>query len=207
MILKIKDISLLAIRIIKIYLNMHKLCNMRKIKMRHQSDHRENEHDTHHREHHRSGRRGRLFESGRMKLLVLHLIQQNPKHGYEIIKEISELVGDGYIPSAGTIYPTLTSLEEMNYISLLDAERKQYQVTEYGETYLKDQKEMLTALLEKLRIRREIHNNDQLIEIHRAMENLKTALRLKLNIADLQQDQIYQIAEKIDQAAIAIGRL
>lgn len=180
---------------------------MRKIKMRHQSDHRENEHDTHHREHHRSGRRGRLFESGRMKLLVLHLIQQNPKHGYEIIKEISELVGDGYTPSAGTIYPTLTSLEEMNYISLLDAERKQYQVTEYGETYLKDQQEMLTALLEKLRIRREIHNNDQLIEIHRAMENLKTALRLKLNIVDLQQEQIYQIAEKIDQAAIAIGRL
>ena len=180
---------------------------MRKIKMRHQSDHRENEHDTHHREHHRSGRRGRLFESGRMKLLVLHLIQQSPKHGYEIIKEISDLVGDGYTPSAGTIYPTLTSLEEMNYISLLDAERKQYQVTEYGETYLKEQQEMLTALLEKLRIRREIHNNDQLIEIHRAMENLKTALRLKLNIADLQQEQIYQIAEKIDQAAIAIGRL
>ena len=181
---------------------------MRKIKMRHASDHhRENEHDTHHREHHRSGRRGRLFESGRMKLLVLHLIHQNPKHGYEIIKEISDLVGDGYTPSAGTIYPTLTSLEEMNCISLLDAERKQYQVTEYGETYLKDQQEMLTALLEKLRIRREIHNNDQLIEIHRAMENLKTALRLKLNIVDLQQEQIYQIAEKIDQAAIAIGRL
>lgn len=184
---------------------MYELVNMRKIKMQHQSDHRE--HDTHHREHQRTGRRGRLFESGRMKLLVLHLIQQNPKHGYEIIKEISDLVGDGYTPSAGTIYPTLTSLEEMNCISLLDAERKQYQVTEYGETYLKDQQEMLTALLEKLRIRREIHNNDQLIEIHRAMENLKTALRLKLNITDLQQEQIYQIAEKIDQAAIAIGRL
>ena len=207
MILKIKDISQLVIRLFKIYLINRKLINMRKIKMRHQSDHHENEHDTHHREHHRSGRRGRLFESGRMKLLVLHLIQQNPKHGYEIIKEISDLVGDGYTPSAGTIYPTLTSLEEMNCISLLDPERKQYQVTEYGETYLKDQQEMLTALLEKLRIRREIHNNDQLIEIHRAMENLKTALRLKLNIADLQQEQIYQIAEKIDQAAIAIGRL
>ena len=186
---------------------MRKVSNMRKIKMKHVSDHHEHERDIQHREHHRSGRRGRLFESGRMKLLVLHLIHQSPKHGYEIIKEISDLVGDGYTPSAGTIYPTLTSLEEMNCISLLDAERKQYQVTEYGETYLKDQQEMLTALLEKLRIRREIHNNDQLIEIHRAMENLKTALRLKLNIADLQQEQIYQIAEKIDQAAIAIGRL
>jgi len=175
--------------------------------MKQASDHHESERDLQHREHHRSGRRGRLFESGRMKLLVLHLIQQNPKHGYEIIKEISDLVGDGYSPSAGTIYPTLTALEEMNCISLLDAERKQYQVTEYGETYLKEQQEMLLALLQKLRLRREIHNNDQLIDIHRAMENLKTALRLKLNVADLKPEQIHQIAEHIDQAAIAIGRL
>lgn len=186
---------------------MRKVSNMRKIKMKHVSDHHEYERDIQHREHHRSGRRGRLFESGRMKLLVLHLIQQNPKHGYEIIKEISDLVGDGYTPSAGTIYPTLTALEEMNLIQLLDVERKQYQVTEYGEAYLKEQQDMLAALLQKLRLRREIHNNDQLIDIHRAMENLKTALRLKLNIADLQQEQIHQIAEKIDQAAIAIGRL
>lgn len=186
---------------------MRKVSNMRKIKMKHVSDHHEYERDIQHREHHRSGRRGRLFESGRMKLLVLHLIQQNPKHGYEIIKEISDLVGDGYTPSAGTIYPTLTALEEMNLIQLLDVERKQYQVTEYGEVYLKEQQDMLAALLQKLRLRREIHNNDQLIDIHRAMENLKTALRLKLNIADLQQEQIHEIAEKIDQAAIAIGRL
>lgn len=175
--------------------------------MRHRSSHHQPEQDLQHREHHHSGRRGRLFEAGRMKLLVLHLIQQSPKHGYEIIKEISDLVGNGYTPSAGTIYPTLTNLEEMNFISLQDAERKQYQVTQLGEAYMQEQQGKLDELLEKLRLRREIHNNDQLIEIHRAMENLKTALRLKLNTADLQQEQIYQIAEKIDQAAIAIGRL
>ncbi|MBK0065249.1 MULTISPECIES: PadR family transcriptional regulator [unclassified Acinetobacter] len=155
----------------------------------------------------RPGRRGRLFESGRMKLLVLHLIQQSPKHGYEIIKEISDLVGGDYSPSAGTIYPTLTNLEEMKLISLLDTERKQYQVTEEGTVYLNQQQDMLTALLEKLRLRREIHGNDQLIDIHRAMENLKTALRLKLNVADLKAEHIHQIAEKIDQAAVEIGRL
>ena len=154
-------------------------------------------------------RKQRLFEAGQMKLLALHLISFAPKYGYDLIKEVGEIVGGGYCPSAGTIYPTLNYLEEQQFVqvALDDAERKQYQVTEYGEAYLKEQQEMLTALLEKLRIRREIHNNDQLIEIHRAMENLKTALRLKLNIADLQQEQIYQIAEKIDQAAIAIGRL
>lgn len=175
--------------------------------MKQQSEHHHAEHNGHHREHHRSGRRGRLFEAGRMKILVLHLIQQNPKHGYEIIKEISDLVGDGYTPSAGTIYPTLTSLEEMNLINLLDLERKQYQITKVGEAYLTEQQDKLNELLEKLRLRREIHSNDELIEIHRAMENLKTALRLKLNSAGLQQEHIYQIAQKIDQAAVAIGRL
>ncbi|MFI8034310.1 PadR family transcriptional regulator [Acinetobacter sp. ABJ_C3_5] len=175
--------------------------------MKQASAHHDSQGDLQHAEQHRSGRRGRLFESGRMKLLVLHLIQKSPKHGYEIIKEISDLVGDGYSPSAGTIYPTLTALEEMNCISLLDAERKQYQITDYGDSYLKEQQDMLLALLQKLRLRREIHNNDQLIDIHRAMENLKTALRLKLNITDLKPEQIHQIAEQIDQAAIAIGRL
>ncbi|MFI8065785.1 PadR family transcriptional regulator, partial [Acinetobacter baumannii] len=102
---------------------------------------------------------------------------------------------------------TLTSLEEMNLINLLDVERKQYQITEFGEAYLNEHQDKLSGLLEKLRLRREIHSNDQLIEIHRAMENLKTALRLKLNTTDLKQEQIYQIAEKIDQAAVAIGRL
>ncbi len=185
---------------------MHKLINLRKISMKHASDHYF-EHAPASEMSQRSGRRGRLFESGRMKLLVLHLIQQSPKHGYEIIKEISDLVGGDYSPSAGTIYPTLTNLEEMHLISLLDVERKQYQVTEEGEAYLKQQQDLLTALLEKLRLRREIHGNDQLIDIHRAMENLKTALRLKLNTADLKLEQIHQIAEKIDQAAVEISRL
>ena len=179
--------------------------------MRNQSerDPRHSERASHEREHHTHGRgrRGRLFEAGRMKLLVLYLIQQSPKHGYEIIKEISDLVGGDYSPSAGTIYPTLTTLEDMNFIALLDAERKQYQVTEEGKVYLTQQQDMLNALLEKLRFRREIHGNDQLIDIHRAMENLKTALRLKLNVADLNSQQIHQIAEKIDQAAVEIGRL
>lgn len=140
-----------------------------------------------------------------MKLLVLHLIQQSPKHGYEIIKEISDLVGDGYTPSAGTIYPTLTSLEEMNLINLLDVERKQYQITEFGEAYLNEHQDKLSGLLEKLRLRREIHSNDQLIEIHRAMENLKTALRLKLNTTELKQEQIYQIAEKLIRLLLRLG--
>lgn len=160
-------------------------------------------------EKHHHGRRGRLFESGRMKLLVLHLIQQSPKHGYEIIKEIGDLVGDGYSPSAGTIYPTLNWLEDMSFVAIenTEADRKQYHITQEGIAHLQQQQTITQKLLEKLQTRREIHNNDQLLDIHRAMENLKTSLRLKLKNQDFNPEQVRQIAEKIDQAAVEITRL
>lgn len=160
-------------------------------------------------EQHHHGRRGRLFEAGRMKLLVLHLIQQSPKHGYEIIKEISDLVGGGYSPSAGTIYPTLNWLEDMSFVSIenTEADRKQYHITQAGIAHLQQQQPITQELLEKLQTRREIHNNDQLLDIHRAMENLKTSLRLKLKNQDFNPEQVRQIAEKIDQAAVEITRL
>lgn len=155
------------------------------------------------------GRRGRLFESGKMKLLVLHLIAQQPKHGYEIIKEISDLVGGGYTPSAGTIYPTLSWLEDMCFVQaeMTEGDRKQYHITQVGKLHLQTQNDQVTHLLERLETRREIHENDQLLDIHRAMENLKTALRLKLKNNDFDTEQVRKIAEKIDQAAVEIGRL
>ena len=160
-------------------------------------------------EQHHHGRRGRLFEAGRMKLLVLHLIQQSPKHGYEIIKEIGDLVGGGYSPSEGTIYPTLDWLEDMSFVSIenTEADRKQYHITQAGIAHLQQQQTIKQELLEKLQTRREIHNNDQLLDIHRAMENLKTSLRLKLKNQDFNPEQVRQIAEKIDQAAVEITRL
>ncbi|RKG37954.1 PadR family transcriptional regulator [Acinetobacter rongchengensis] len=160
-------------------------------------------------EQHHHGRRGRLFEAGRMKLLVLHLIQQSPKHGYEIIKEIGDLVGGGYSPSAGTIYPTLNWLEDMNFVTVehTAGDRKQYHITPTGIAHLQQQQTITQELLEKLQTRREIHNNDQLLDIHRAMENLKTSLRLKLKNQDFNPEQVRQIAEKIDQAAVEITHL
>ncbi|MEG0486962.1 MAG: PadR family transcriptional regulator [Acinetobacter sp.] len=160
-------------------------------------------------EQHHHGRRGRLFEAGRMKLLVLYLIQQSPKHGYEIIKEISDLVGGGYSPSAGTIYPTLNWLEDMSFVAVenTESDRKQYHITQTGIKHLQQQQAVTQELLEKLQTRREIHNNDQLLDIHRAMENLKTSLRLKLKAQDFNPEQVRQIAEKIDQAAVEITHL
>ena len=66
---------------------------------------------------HRGGRggMGRFFAHGDLRLVLLNLIAEKPRHGYELIKAIEEAAGGAYSPSPGVIYPTLTLLEELGY--------------------------------------------------------------------------------------------
>ena len=71
---------------------------------------------------HGHGRHGlrRFFAHGDLRLVVLHLIGEKPRHGYELIKAIEESVSGAYSPSPGTIYPTLTMLEDQGYVRVSD---------------------------------------------------------------------------------------
>lgn len=153
--------------------------------------------------------RKRLFETGEMKLLVLHFISQQPKYSYDIIKDVATLVGGNYKPSTGTIYPTLNYLEEQQYIRAeLNAEdRKQYCITESGIQYLSDEQATIEKILTRFDTRKQIQNNEQYLDIKRAMENLKVSLRLKIQHSELSQEQVSEIATQIDQAAVNIARL
>jgi DNA-binding PadR family transcriptional regulator len=151
----------------------------------------------------------RLFEAGQIKLLVLHFIAQSPKFSYDIIKDVGAVVGGGYTPSAGTIYPTLNYLEEHQYIrsELNVDDRKQYSITSTGIKHLEAEQATIEKILCRFDTRKQIHNNEQFIDIKRAMENLKTSLRLKLSQAELSIEDVQKIAEQIDQAAANITRL
>lgn len=153
--------------------------------------------------------RKRLFEAGQMKLLVLHFIAQSPKFSYDIIKDVAALVGGGYKPSTGTINPTIHFLEEQKFVTMNIAvdDRKQYQITPSGELHLEQYKCDVQNILDRFSMRKRIQNDEQYIDIKRAMENLKTALRLRLQSGELNQEQIREVADKIDLAAIQISRL
>ena len=153
--------------------------------------------------------RKRLFEAGHMKLLVLHLISQAPKFSYDIIKDVGTIVGGGYSPSTGTIYPTLNYLEEQQFIQAeLNAEdRKKYSVTQSGLVHLDAEKATVEKILCRFDTRKQIHNNEKYVDIKRAMENLKASLRIKIQHSELTPEQVYAIAEKIDQAAVEISRM
>ena len=153
--------------------------------------------------------RKRLFEAGEMKLLVLNFISKQPKFSYDIIKDIANLVGGNYKPSTGTICPTINYLEEQQYIvaELNAEERKQYSITSAGIQHLLEEQSLLETILTRFNTRKQIQSNEKYIDINRAMENLKASLRLKILHSELSAEQVREIADKIDQAAVEISRM
>src|SRR6201985_2440404 len=84
------------------------------------------------------GRAGRLFEQGDPKYVILRLLEEKPRHGYDIIKELENRFGGSYAPSPGTVYPTLTMLEDLRYARGVPEEggKKIYEMTEEGRKHL-----------------------------------------------------------------------
>ena len=101
---------------------------------------------------HQGGERhGRLFDHGELRFVVLHLIAEKPRHGYEIIKAIEEHAGGTYSPSPGVIYPTLTMLEELGYTTLAEQDgKKLYALTEAGAAYLRENQRTVEAIAARL---------------------------------------------------------
>src|SRR6202021_3229174 len=101
---------------------------------------------------HRHGRRsGRLFDHGELRPVVLKLISEQPRHGYEIIKEIEDRVAGTYSPSPGVIYPTLTMLEELGQATVAESNgKKLYAITAAGTAYLAANKAALDHALQHM---------------------------------------------------------
>ncbi|AMP01130.1 transcriptional regulator PadR-like family protein [Collimonas arenae] len=153
------------------------------------------------------GRGGRMFEQGSLRLVILNLLQEKPRHGYEVIKAIEELVGGDYSPSPGVIYPTLTLLEELGYAAI-EAEaggKKLYRITPEGEQFLASNNEALTAALKRLEIAQRASGGSA-PELKRAIQNFRMAVHMRLERGDLSQEQMYAIIDAIDMAAVKIER-
>jgi DNA-binding PadR family transcriptional regulator len=167
-------------------------------------DHRDHEH----RGRHRHGRRtGRLFDHGELRLVVLALISERPRHGYEIIKEIEDRVAGTYTPSPGVIYPTLTMLEELGHATITESDgKKLYAITAEGTAYLAANKSTVDNALQRMQSVNTAHSGGPAPEIMRARENLKLALRLREARGPLTEQQVRDIAAALDAAAVAIER-
>ena len=94
---------------------------------------------------------GRMLAHGDLKLLALALIEEQPRHGYELIKLIEEKASGFYSPSPGVVYPTLTFLEEAGYATAeTEGAKKTYAITAAGRDYLKENRGIADMILERL---------------------------------------------------------
>ena len=154
------------------------------------------------------GGRARLFGQGDLRLVVLALLQERPRHGYEVIKAIEERVGGDYSPSPGVIYPTLTLLAELGHaeVTAQEGDRKQYAITQAGLEFLASQQEALAAVNERLDRAGRSGHAMRAPEVQRALMNFRMALQLRMAKGSLDAAQIRAITEAIDAAAKAVER-
>jgi DNA-binding PadR family transcriptional regulator len=82
-------------------------------------------------------RTAKMLASGDLQLIILRLLSENPRHGYEIIKAVEEHSSGVYTPSPGMVYPALTYLEEMGYaVAAAEGTKKLFTITAEGTEYL-----------------------------------------------------------------------
>jgi len=96
-------------------------------------------------------RAGRMLAQGDLRLIAVALIAEQPRHGYEIIKVIEERTADWYSPSPGIVYPTLTWLEDVGYVTAqAEGAKKLYTITDEGRAFLEQNRALADAVLDRL---------------------------------------------------------
>src|SRR5579871_687281 len=157
----------------------------------------------------RGGGLGRFFAHGDLRLVILHLIAEKPRHGYEIIKAIEDQVGGAYSPSPGVIYPTLTLLEELGYVTVQasgESSKKLHEITAEGKAFLDANREALEPLLARMAEASRAAGDGPAPQVVRAFENLKLALRLRLSRGPLTAEQATAVAAALDLAATTLEK-
>ncbi len=154
------------------------------------------------------GRRGRVFDGGELKLVLLKLIEEAPRHGYDLIREIEERTGGAYAPSPGVIYPTLTLLDDMGLVEVaVDGTKKSFTITDAGTAELAAKADEVKALFARLAEMGAMRAKTDGAPIRRSMGNLRAVLQNRLTADDVTAEMLHDVAAIVDEAAQKIERL
>jgi DNA-binding PadR family transcriptional regulator len=126
---------------------------------------------------HGRSRGGRMFEQGDLKYVILRLLSEKPRHGYEIIKAMEERLGGTYSPSPGAVYPTLQFLEDAGYAktSVDEGGRKIYEITDEGRKYLDENKSSVDEIFDRIADFAGSFFGGPMVEVHHAFKNVARA--------------------------------
>ena len=123
------------------------------------------------------GRAARFFEQGDLKYVILRLLEEKPRHGYEIIKDLESRFGGSYAPSPGTVYPTLTMLEDLGYARVVPEEggKKIYELTDEGKKYLAEHSSTVDDIFQRISRFVEGFTDAPMMELNQAFQQLARA--------------------------------
>ena len=155
------------------------------------------------------GGRRRVFAGDELRLVLLALIAETPRHGYDLIREIETRTGGAYAPSPGVVYPTVTLLADMDLIAerpSTDA-KKVYAITPAGEAHLAERADEAAALMARLGAMGERRERSSRGPVKRAMGNLRQVLQHRLHGEEAASETLHSIADILDEAARKIERL
>ena len=124
----------------------------------------------------RSWRR-QWFGAGDMKYVILKLLRDKPRHGYEVMKELEERMHGCYSPSPGTVYPTLQWLEDEGLVVARDVEgKKVYEITDTGRKFLDENKDIVEDIFDRVTETVERTVGGSMAEVNRALGHLVKAV-------------------------------
>jgi len=154
----------------------------------------------------RAGRR-QWFGAGDMKYVILKLLREKPRHGYEVMKELEDRMHGCYSPSPGTVYPTLQWLEDEGLVTVREVEgKKVYEITTAGTTFLEANRDVVDDIFERVREAVERVSGGAMADVNRAVAQfLKTAYRVGWNLRDDAARQ--RLADIIARAAAEIDAM
>ena len=154
-------------------------------------------------------RAGRVFEQGDLKYVILRLLAEKPRHGYEIIKELEDRLGGAYAPSPGTVYPTLTMLEDLGYARAMPEEggRKIYEITDEGRKHLEEHSATVDDIFERIARFVEGFFEAPMVDLKRSMASLGRATFVAASRAPNDRERLNKISEILKRAAEEIEKL
>lgn len=154
-------------------------------------------------------RRRRRFGAEALKVVILHLLKDEPRHGYELIKAIENLSAGLYSPSPGMIYPMLNMLADEGLITELAAEegRRRYAITDAGRAALDDAEAKLKEALERLAEMARCNSDREREPLREAIHDLREAARDSVRDAESRAERAEAVAAILREAAEKIGKL
>jgi DNA-binding PadR family transcriptional regulator len=149
---------------------------------------------------------GRMFDQGHLKFVILRLLEEKPRHGYEVIKEIEDRFGGAYAPSPGTVYPTLTLLEDLGYARARPEEsgKKIYEITDEGRAHLAENQPLIDDIFSRIADFAQNIFGEPMMEVNRGLKDVAKAI-YGAKTAGRTPEQVKKIKEILEKAAAEIN--